>query len=129
MVTDKHEELPTALKFERDVYLEEEDRHEHDCTMCHYVGSYLAPLAPDQEPQQIDLYLCEKQSRQTTVIMRYSSDGPNYSSTGFNRLLQMVADSAYTIRRYGEAVRLLAQHGNPEIGEPTFENPINNINL
>lgn len=41
--------------------------YRHDCNQCKYLGSY----------EGSDLYFCE---REPTVIARYSSDPPDYSS-------------------------------------------------
>jgi hypothetical protein len=45
--------------------------HKHDCEECNFLGTYEGTK---------DLYVCHKQSSRPTVICRYSSDGPDYSS-------------------------------------------------
>lgn len=43
--------------------------HKHDCTECHFYGTIKQPLG------WADVYECKG-----TVVLRYSSDGPDYRS-------------------------------------------------
>lgn len=45
--------------------------YEHDCEYCKFLGTY---------EDTKDLYICPDQATGTTVICRYSSYGPDYSS-------------------------------------------------
>lgn len=46
------------------------ERYDHDCESCVFLGPY----------QQFDLYYCGDLGRLSTVIARWSSDGPDYAS-------------------------------------------------
>jgi hypothetical protein len=46
-------------------------RWEHDCKRCQYLGTY----------GSVDMYFCDKQKiGGLTVVARYGSDGPEYTS-------------------------------------------------
>jgi hypothetical protein len=53
---------------------EETPRYKHDCKNCVFLGLY-------QENNTIyDLYVCAAGKNISTVVARYSSDGPDYFS-------------------------------------------------
>jgi len=64
--------------------MEKTPLYQHDCENCKFLGSYI----------DMDLYVCPRE-RRPTVICRYSSDGPDYSSgiefIGFNENLTEAA--------------------------------------
>jgi len=48
-------------------------RYKHDCTNCVFLGTY-------EDNMIYDLYVCATNGNMSTVIARYSSDGPDYFS-------------------------------------------------
>lgn len=48
--------------------------HKHDCEECIFVGTVY------DEERTDDLYYCEQSCKDPTVVRRWSSDGPHYSS-------------------------------------------------
>lgn len=49
---------------------EDTPRYTHDCTNCNFLGQY----------KEFDLYVCAVGKKISTVIARYSSNGPDYAS-------------------------------------------------
>lgn len=57
--------------------------HTHDCDKCVYLGSVYAKRNNDFPKEYIDCYWCVKElyPSLTSVIGRFGSDGPDYSSS------------------------------------------------
>lgn len=79
-------------------------RFEHDCDKCVHLGPF----------QMYDLYLCPKQALGPSVIARYGSEGPDYTSspvklvpTGFLG----VSGATHELRPLVEAVRIARHRG------------------
>lgn len=53
---------------------EDKPEHKHDCSECIFLGNYWP-----KPRQTVDLYIC-KGPRETSLIARYGSDGPEYCS-------------------------------------------------
>ena len=57
-----------------------ERRYEHDCDACAFLGTYADP-SPRSTEGLYDLYYCHGEGvRLPTVIARFSSRGPDYTS-------------------------------------------------
>jgi len=50
--------------------------YEHDCKKCRWVGWF----CPTKDFPPMNVYLCKRDNGKETVIIRYSSDGPDYWS-------------------------------------------------
>jgi hypothetical protein len=65
-----------------------EPQFTHDCTTCTFLGRYV-DTTTDPEPTPVDLYHCTKGP---TVIARYGSEGPQYTSgIGFRDTIAAIA--------------------------------------
>ena len=56
--------------------------HTHDCKACNYLGTIVGQT-PDVAGKPVDLYHCKNSigsGEDGSVIARFSSDGPDYSS-------------------------------------------------
>jgi len=55
--------------------------HDHDCTACEYLGTDIPRHPNERQSNAVDMYVHKNPSGIWTVLRRYSSDGPQYSST------------------------------------------------
>lgn len=94
----------------RKVQLVEEDRHQHDCVDCSYVGSFAEPMAPGKDPQHLDLYVCSAPGSgligDSSVVVRYGDGGPEYSS----QPLTLLYKHESKINRWQRAKEILREH-------------------
>lgn len=54
---------------------QEQPVHKHDCNSCVFLGNYV--LTRETSTDTLDLYYCPNEP---TVVARFGSDGPDYSS-------------------------------------------------
>jgi len=52
---------------------EDAPRYKHDCSNCMFLGNFILDIT-------YDLYVCSAGKNISTVVARYSSDGPDYLS-------------------------------------------------
>ena len=68
--------------------------HEHDCTKCEFLGNvftkqafYISDVTYEERTIPADLWKsCQYELPEVHFILRYSSDGPDYSSFPAKRL-------------------------------------------
>lgn len=91
----------------RRVELVEEDRYEHDCEGCDYIGSIAETWEHDVKPQHIDLYVCPNGGLgEPTVVARHGDEGPQYTSKPLSILYTRESD----IKRWKRAKKILRNH-------------------
>lgn len=67
---------------EKPMSTETHHNYDHDCDSCESLGSYTydAPMVEGTEEMTVDLWYCKASIGGPTLIARFSSDGPDYSS-------------------------------------------------
>lgn len=101
VIVESFEDDPKALTISVVGRMRPHARHKHDCDRCRYLGT----------SNLHDLYFCEKQIVGPTIIARWGSDGPEYTSgLEFGRRPPRRSDS-YTMRSIRVAYVLLGRLG------------------